>query len=372
MVAEIRSIIELNPELANLAYETGLNPSKICENAIKLAIRRLQGLNVENLMVDEPGFEPGTSTMPTGRETSSISENKAELTVKTETLETFAEFMTVNMRLEKRTVRETKSNIHRYLESSNYIVNYETVSKFLKAYMCKSSRTYNAQLTSLRRFVRDFLHAPESILDFKMAPIDLLGKNITLPSKEQLRKGFEALTDDGERALYLFTLSTGLRRSEIMGLTKDKIDFKIRSVIPLHFTRVKRSGITFFNSETEEYLNRYLALKPNDDKVFKLYAKKCKLLWRKASVAAGVKITPQILRVWFSNELGEQLVPDRYVDIFEGRAPRSVLAKNYTVKGVERLKIIYGQADLNILNTEKIVKILEAIEKEKEPQVVEA
>ena len=39
------STIELNPELANLAYEMGLNVSKTCENALKEAIRRLQGLN---------------------------------------------------------------------------------------------------------------------------------------------------------------------------------------------------------------------------------------------------------------------------------------------------------------------------------------
>jgi site-specific recombinase XerD len=225
-------------------------------------------------LVDEPGFEPGTSTMPTGTETSSFSDKKAELIVKPETIDTFAEFMIVNMRLEKRTVRETKSNIRRYLEISNYTVNYETVSQFLKGYMDKSARTYNAQLTSLRRFVRDFLHAPESILDFKMAPVDLLGKNIVLPSKEQLRKGFETLTDDGEKALYLFTLSTGLRRSEIMGLTKDKIDFKLRSVVPLHFTRVKRSGITFYNSETEEYLNKYLSSKTNRYQSFQTVPKK--------------------------------------------------------------------------------------------------
>ena len=68
MTTEISSTIELNPELANLAYEMGLNASKICENALKQAIRRLQGLNVENFrMVDEAGFEPATSTMPTWR-----------------------------------------------------------------------------------------------------------------------------------------------------------------------------------------------------------------------------------------------------------------------------------------------------------------
>jgi hypothetical protein len=67
VVAEINTIIELNPELENLACEIGLNPSKICENALKQAIGRLKRLNQNNLMVDEPGFEPGTSTMPTWR-----------------------------------------------------------------------------------------------------------------------------------------------------------------------------------------------------------------------------------------------------------------------------------------------------------------
>jgi hypothetical protein len=67
MITQINPTIELNAELLNLAQEIGLNPSKICENALKLAIRRLKGLNVENLMVDETGFEPATSTMPTWR-----------------------------------------------------------------------------------------------------------------------------------------------------------------------------------------------------------------------------------------------------------------------------------------------------------------
>ena len=30
MITQISSTIELNPELTNLAYEMGLNPSKIC------------------------------------------------------------------------------------------------------------------------------------------------------------------------------------------------------------------------------------------------------------------------------------------------------------------------------------------------------
>ncbi len=45
------SAIELNPELVNMAYEMGLNVSKTCEIALKEAIRRLQGFNLENTSV---------------------------------------------------------------------------------------------------------------------------------------------------------------------------------------------------------------------------------------------------------------------------------------------------------------------------------
>jgi exonuclease VII small subunit len=45
------STIELNPELANMAYEMGLNIEKTCENSLKEAIRRLQGVIHENTSV---------------------------------------------------------------------------------------------------------------------------------------------------------------------------------------------------------------------------------------------------------------------------------------------------------------------------------
>ena len=67
MIAQVSTTIELNPELTNLAAEIGLNVQKICENALKLAINRLQGLNQNIRMVDGAGFEPATSTMPTWR-----------------------------------------------------------------------------------------------------------------------------------------------------------------------------------------------------------------------------------------------------------------------------------------------------------------
>ena len=66
----------------------------------------------------------------------------------------------------------------------------------------------------------------------------------------------------------------------------------------------------------------------------------------KASSArgAGFTITLLVLRKWHSTIPGELMVPDRFVDIFQGRAPRNVLAKHYTGKGLKRLKRIYEKA----------------------------
>ncbi len=43
--------VELSPELVNMAYDMGLNVTKACENALKEAIRRLQGFIPEKTSV---------------------------------------------------------------------------------------------------------------------------------------------------------------------------------------------------------------------------------------------------------------------------------------------------------------------------------
>jgi len=74
--AKMNRTVYLNPELLNLAKERGLNISKTCENAFKLAISRLQGTNTEttdaspqfgaNLgVLDRAGFEPAASSLQT-------------------------------------------------------------------------------------------------------------------------------------------------------------------------------------------------------------------------------------------------------------------------------------------------------------------
>jgi hypothetical protein len=52
------------------------------------------------------------------------------------------------------------------------------------------------------------------------------------------------------------------------------------------------------------------------------------------------------LRDYFSQEMGKSLIPDRYIDIFQGRAPRGILAKHYTPQELRLLKEIYDKANL--------------------------
>jgi integrase len=287
--------------------------------------------------VDGAGFEPAASTMPT------------RLHLGSDCLEKFADFLLVNMRLEKKTIQQNIQDARRFLRMSDYIVNYDNVRSYLESYIPKAAKTYNTQITSLRRFIRDFLQVPKFIMSFKMAPVDEWAFAKELPSKSQIRLGFEGLEETMAKAIYLFTATTGLRKGEILALQKSQVDFNLRSVIPKHFTRKKRSGITFFNDEMAVWLQKYLMKRKDDfQKLFVVSDRQWKKIWRLASKSAGVSITSKVLRAWFSTEMGELGVADRFIDVFQGRAPRSVLAKHYTGTGLERLKRIYDKANFRI------------------------
>ncbi|UCH70233.1 MAG: hypothetical protein JSV29_08425 [Candidatus Bathyarchaeota archaeon] len=74
------------------------------------------------------------------------------------------------------------------------------------------------------------------------------------------------------------------------------------------------------------------------------------IFWREARKTTGLRMTPQTLRDWFCcQQMGELGVPDRYIDAFCGRVPKSILARHYTDYSPERLKRIYDRADLKVL-----------------------
>jgi integrase len=212
-------------------------------------------------------------------------------------------------------------------------VSQESVRAYLSSYVGKKPKAYNNQLCGLRAFVMRFSKRKEMMESFKKAHEDS-NPEVELPTKAQIRKGFECLTSDKERAIYLLYASSGLRQMELRGLSRfDDIDFRLRTVKSKHNTRTKKASVTFYNEECEEYLNKYLGsrkdslgtLLPMSNYAF--YA-----MWRKGSKAGGVDITPQVLRKWHSTELGERGVPDRYVDVFQETSNYLFLRKMNKIK----------------------------------------
>ncbi len=109
--------------------------------------------------------------------------------------------------------------------------------------------------------------------------------------------------------------------------------------------------LSFYNDEAEKVLREYLFTRnPNDPRLFQINETNLRVALKKAYQKTGIKITPQILREWFCCEMGRLGVPDRYVDAFCGRVPRSVLAIHYTDFSPERLKEIYDKTNLKVLS----------------------
>jgi intergrase/recombinase len=72
--------------------------------------------------------------------------------------------------------------------------------------------------------------------------------------------------------------------------------------------------------------------------------------WKTAQVKTGLNITPKDLRDWFCMEMTNLGVPDRYIDAFCGRVPKTILGRHYTDYSPKKLKDVYDRADLKVFS----------------------
>jgi len=223
-----------------------------------------------------------------------------------------------------------------------------TIKAHLRDYLTRAPATYNAELKVLHRLAK-FLQCEQLLESYKFASVDTLPQEA--PTNRDVENGFKALVTEVGKAVYLFIATSGLRKGEILELKKDDVDFETRAVVPRHFTRTKRSGLTFISEEALSHLEYYQTRRTDDSPLlFPLSDRQWRNIWDTASKGAGCRITAKRLRLWHSVELGEKGVPDRYIDAFQGRAPRSTLAKHYTSHGMDRLKVVYDKAELKVLS----------------------
>lgn len=117
-----------------------------------------------------------------------------------------------------------------------------------------------------------------------------------------------------------------------------------------HSGETKHSGLSFYNDEAEACLRQHEETRRiQGEKLFAIGHETFLRAWNAARKKTGIYLKPKDLRDFFSQEMGKAFVPDRYIDIFQGRAPRGVLAKHYNPQGIRMLREIYDKANLNVL-----------------------
>jgi integrase len=264
-------------------------------------------------------------------------------------LDGFHDFCRVDLSLSEATSKEYGRKMRRFFAAVNKrpeAVAAEDVRRFLKPLASGSPNSYGNALKPLKAFFRGYLRRPEVVGSFKFRKIQL--KPVVIPSREELQRFHSKLRTPIARALFLMYASTRLRKMELLSLRKEDIDWDKRMIIPSgHAGNTKRSWVTFFNGEAEQALRKYLTTRRDGSpKLFRISPQGFIDVWKHASQESGVRVTPQVLREWFCDEMGRLGVPDRFVDALCGRAPRSGLARRYSDYSPDKLQGVYARAGL--------------------------
>ena len=266
-------------------------------------------------------------------------------------LNEFRDFLTVDLQLYDSTAIRHVFRLRRFLD---YIskdprkVTKENLRSYLAGLKHKDASTYTNHLACLKRFYRDYLEMPDLVKSFRFPRKSF--KPRIIPNKTQVQQFYHCLEKGLQEAIFLTFATSGLRKSELLGLEIADVDLTKNMIVPRRSNNSSKNvWVTFFNQEAEDKI-RELLEHVNSNKLFNISGKGFKKMWIRASNKSGIKITPQVLRDWFCCQMGELGVPDRYVDAFCGRVPKSILARHYTDYSPQRLKRIYDKAGLKVLS----------------------
>jgi len=268
-------------------------------------------------------------------------------------LNAFREFCLVDLQLGKSTTEYHLNRIRRLPKRLGKDI-LRVTTEDLRTYLMKikesmDSSTYKNELASLKRFYGDFLGMEYLVKTFKYPKLGI--KPIIVPSKHDLQIFYQNLKTARDRALFLTYATTGLRANELLSLEMRDIDLEKRMVKPRKAeNESKHAWLSFYNEEAERDLKEYLKQRdPSKLRLFPISKRQVLRIFKEAEEKCGVHISPQVLREWFCSEMGELGVPDRYVDAFCGRVPKSILARHYSDFSPEKLKRIYDKVNLKIL-----------------------
>jgi site-specific recombinase XerD len=210
---------------------------------------------------------------------------------------------------------------------------------------------YANAIKFLRVFFRDYVGKPDLAV-FKIPRRPFQIQNI--PAKDDLRRFYENIQSLREKALFLIAASSGLRRSEILALTVEDLDFATRMIRPVpHNGKTKHSLLSFYNHEAESVLQAYI--EKNQITTGRIFTesenpRRTGGLFRLAQRRTKLQINLSVLRKWFCSEMLRLGVPESYIDFYCGRVPGSILARHYLDYSPGRLREVYERSNLKVLS----------------------
>jgi len=267
-------------------------------------------------------------------------------------LENFRLFARAKLNLGKETVSHYIRRVRAFLKERDFVTD-KDIQVYIqkKKESCKPNYVSNI-ISAFKAYFRDYKGLP-FMDNYKHPTSPLRMKEEIEP--EKVRRFIEEIDDLGVKCVAFFLATSGLRRGEVLGLKKSDVDRNLRCIMPnCHSGETKHSGITFYNKEAEFWLQEYEKSQTRrekmSDRLLPVRYERFFYAWKRAREKSRVYLKPKDMRDFFSQEMGKAFVPDRYIDVFQGRAPKNVLAKHYNPHGIRMLKEIYDKADLKVLS----------------------
>jgi integrase len=291
-------------------------------------------------VVPRAGFEPATT------EELIFSDNEQFL----EDLEDFRLFAKAKLNFSQGTVYHYVSKIRTFMKDRKTVTDRD-VQCYVEKKKQECCLDYVSNIISaFKAYFRDY-KGLSFMNGYKHPSSPLKMKDEIEP--EKVKTFIQAIDNLTVKTVALLLASSGLRKNEVLSLKKGDIDRGLRSIISYcHSGETKHSGISFYNEEAESSLAQYeKTCERKKDKLFAIGHETFLRAWNRARQKTSISLKPKDLRDFFSQEMGKALIPDRYIDIFQGRAPRNVLAKHYTPQGVRLLREIYDKANLKVLES---------------------
>ena len=282
--------ITMDPEIHEKAKRIGLNVSKVAENALLAALRKLEG-DGEKPLFPEPKPQGDTSGRTEGKS-------------KDEILAGYCKYAHSVLDKSEATVKQHTRYIKRLLNRTDNKpreVGEEDIIEYLESEKPMSRSKHQNVVSALRVFFREYVET-DVAENFKIPSVGPTPTKV--PSKDELQTFYKHLEGIRFRAMFLVYATSGLRSGEVLGLEMEDVDLDRRMLTPKSRSDTKRTWVSFYNEEAEKELQKFLPeRKDGDDRLFQINKNQLNQGFGRASKASGIKITAPKLRKWFASEM---------------------------------------------------------------------